>query len=106
VTFNQAARFPDIRILEYSGIVALSPVDGTAASFGNSAISSTGTFTTTNPNDLIFGANTVQTYTTGPGTGFTNRVITDPDGDIAEDKIVTSAEATARPLPCAARDPG
>lgn len=91
VTFNQAARFPDIRILEYSGIVALSPVDGTTASFGNSAISSTGTFTTTNPNDLIFGANMVQTYTTGPGTGFTNRVITDPDGDIAEDKIVTSA---------------
>ncbi|HYR16817.1 MAG TPA: fibronectin type III domain-containing protein, partial [Mycobacterium sp.] len=31
------------------------------------------------------------TWTTGPGTGWTNRVITSPDGDIAEDRIVSTA---------------
>lgn len=78
-------------------------MDGTAASVGNSAISSTGAVPTTNPNDLIIGANTVYTYTNGPGTGFTNRVITSPDGNIAEDMIAASAgsySATA-PLCCA-----
>ena len=30
----------------------------------------------------------VTSHNTGPGTGFTSRVITTPDGDIAEDRIV------------------
>jgi hypothetical protein len=45
--------------------------------------------TTTNASDLILGANMVYTFTGGPGSGFTSRTITSPDGDIAEDKIVT-----------------
>jgi hypothetical protein len=31
----------------------------------------------------------IYTFTSGPGSGFTSRTITSPDGDIAEDKIVT-----------------
>src|SRR6202012_991897 len=46
--------------------------------------------TTTNATDLIFGANLVQATTTGPGTGFTSRLLTSPDADIAEDEMVTA----------------
>ena len=41
--------------------------------------------------DLLFGANMVTSLTTGPGAGYTSRIITSPDGDIAEDRIVTAA---------------
>ena len=41
-------------------------------------------------NDLIFGANLVQTTTSGPGSGFTKRMLTSPDGDIAEDQLVAA----------------
>src|SRR5262249_8064669 len=57
--------------------------------------------TTTNATDLIFGANTVTT-TSGIGNGFTRRILTVPDGDIAEDKFVTttgSYNATAPVTP-------
>ena len=86
VTFTTAAVYPDIRILEYSGADPNNPVDVTAASSGNSASSSSGAATTTNATDLIFAANLVQTTTTGPGSGFTKRLLTSPDGDIAEDR--------------------
>jgi len=47
----------------------------------------------------------VQTGTTGAGAGFTSRVITQPDSDIVEDRIVTatgSYSATAPVSPSAA----
>jgi len=90
VTFSTAAVAPDIRILEYSGADPNNPVDVTAASSGNSTTSSSGAATTTSPTDLLFGANIVWTTTTGPGSGFTQRILTSPDGDIAEDRMVTA----------------
>ena len=60
VTFSTAAAFPDIRILEYSGADPANPVDVTAANSGNSATSSSGSVTTTNATDLLFGANLVR----------------------------------------------
>ncbi len=87
VAFSAAAAFPDVRILEYRGVTA---VDVTAGTSGNSASASSGAATTTGANELIFGANTVATTTGAAGSGFTSRVIT-PDGDIAEDKVVTAA---------------
>jgi uncharacterized membrane protein len=100
VTFSTAAAAPDIRILEYSGADPNNPVDVTAASSGNSTTSSSGTTTTTNPTDLLFGANIVWTATTGPGSGFTKRLLTTPDGDIAEDRMVatTGTYSTTAPL--------
>jgi hypothetical protein len=91
VTFSSAAVFPDIRILEYSGLDPNNPVDVTAAATGNSGTSGSGSATTTTASDLIFGANLVQTSTTGAGSGFTKRLLTSPDGDIAEDRLVASA---------------
>jgi hypothetical protein len=90
VQFSAAARYPDIRILEYSGADPSNPFDGAVAATGNSASSTTGALTTTNANDLIVAGNLVQTLTTAAGTGFTRRVITSPDGDIAEDRIVSA----------------
>ena len=90
VSFTSAAVYPDVRVLEYSGIATTSPLDVVAAASGNSSLSSSGAVTTTNANDLIIGANVVYTTTTGAGAGFTDRVITVPDSDIAEDRIVSA----------------
>jgi hypothetical protein len=89
VTFDQAAAFPDIRILEYSGVDTTNPLDATASGSGNSNSAATTSVATINASDLILGANTIYTVTNGPGSGFTSRTITLPDGDIAEDKIVS-----------------
>jgi hypothetical protein len=90
VTFSAAATYPDIRVLEYSGVDPLNPVDVFAGATGNSTTSSSGATTTTNAMDLIVAANTVRTATISSGGGFAARVITGPDGDIAEDELVTT----------------
>ena len=105
VTFSTAASYPDIRILEYSGVDPNNPVDVTAASSGSGTSSNSGSATTTNPRDLIFGANLVQTLTTGPGSGFTNRLLTMPDGDIAEDKMVTTTGSYSATAPVSPSGP-
>ncbi|MGB6834128.1 MAG: IPT/TIG domain-containing protein [Candidatus Acidiferrum sp.] len=102
VTFNQAAAFPDVRIVEYKGVAG---VDVTAGASGSSATANSGSATTTNASDLIFGANMVATTTSAAGSGFTSRIITNPDADIAEDRVVAaigSYSATATVSPAAA----
>ena len=99
VTFSAAAAYPDIRILEYSGADQSNPVDVTAANTGNSATSSSGSVTTTYPSDLLFGANLVQSSTSGPGSGFTKRLLTSPDGDIAEDEMVSAVGSYSATAP-------
>jgi hypothetical protein len=99
VTFNQAARYPDIRILEYAGVSA---ADRNVGATGNSALSSSGSATTTSAKELIFAANTVVTRTTGAGSGFTSRIITSPDGDIAEDMIVDAVGTYGATAPLSA----
>jgi hypothetical protein len=93
VTFNVAALYPDIRIAEYSGLDTVSPLDVSVGAQGNTATSNSGTITTTNANDLLVGANLVQSTTVAPGAGFTSRGITTLDGDILEDQVVTSVAA-------------
>jgi len=90
VQFATTAGFPDIRILEYSGADPANPVDVSAAASGNGTTSSSGAAQTNHATDLLFGANTVRTHTSGPGSGFTARLLTSPDGDIAEDQMVTT----------------
>src|SRR5262249_51908223 len=43
------------------------------------------------PNILLVAANIVGTTTSGPGPSFTNRMISSPNGDIVEDRVVTTA---------------
>ena len=99
VTFSKAANSADIRILEYSGADVSNPVDITARASGNNANSSSGAVTTTNATDLVFGANIVVTSTNGPGSGFTQRLLTSPDGDIAEDRFVTATGSYSATAP-------
>ncbi len=89
VVFSQAARYVDVRVLEYSGLDTSNPLDVTAAAAGSSASPNSGAATTTSGNELIFGAGTTATGFYAPGSGFTTRIITG-DGDIAEDKVVSS----------------
>ena len=105
VTFSAAAAYPDIRVLEYRGANPNNPVDVTAASSGSSTASSSGSATTTHAPDLIFGATLVQTQTTGPGSGFTSRILTTPDGDIAEDQMVTSIGSYSATAPVSPSGP-
>jgi hypothetical protein len=88
VTFNGAAPYPDIRILQYRGVSA---VDTTAGASGSGTTTNSGAATTTSNNALVFGASMVSSWTTGAGTGFTARIITPVDSDIAEDRIITAA---------------
>jgi hypothetical protein len=90
VTFDVAAVYPDIRILEYSGIDPNNPVDVVASGSGNSTASNTNAVTTTYASDLLVAGNDVKTITTGAGSGFTKRLLTSPDGDIAEHRSVTA----------------
>ncbi len=95
VAFSQAATFVDVRILEYSGADTTSPLDVTAGAAGTSISPSSGAATTTFANELIFGAGTTGDGFAAAGTGFTSRIITTQDGDIAEDKVVTSTGSNA-----------
>jgi hypothetical protein len=102
VTFSGSARNPDVRILEYSGADPSNPLDVTAASTGSGLTANSGSATTTNATDLILGADLVQSVTASPGSGFTKRVLSSPQGNIAEDQITTttgrySAAATLMP---------
>ena len=99
VTFSMRATFPDVRIAEYGGIDPTAPVDVVAAAQGTTGNSNSGSVTTTSPNDLLVGANLVQGITSGPGPGYTSRVITTQDGDILEDEIVTTVGSYSATAP-------
>jgi alpha-tubulin suppressor-like RCC1 family protein/chitodextrinase len=90
VRFNQAARFADVRVLEYRNVDGANPVDGAVGGTGTGNTSSSGSLTTTSAVDLLVAGNVVATSTLAAGSGFTSRMIT-ADGDIAEDRVTTSA---------------
>ena len=98
VTFNTATPYVDIRATEYSGLDPTNPFDvGTSAS-GTSTTANSGTVTTTAPS-LIFGAGMTTGGFSTAGTGFTTRIITNPDADIAQDRTVTTAGAYSATAP-------
>ena len=98
VTFNKAASYPDVRVLEYSGADPTSPLDVTAAAVGNSGTGNSGSAATTTANELIFGAGMTFDIYSAAGSGFSNRVITN-FGDIAEDATVLSTGSYSATAP-------
>ena len=74
---------------EYSGLAAASPVDVSASSVGTSASMSSGAATTTQANDLLFGAGASANTITKVGTGFTARL--KDFGNLTEDRVATTA---------------
>ena len=101
VQFNGAASFADVRILEYQGIDANNPLDVGAGSAGVGSPSSAGPIVTTAA-DLLVAANTVQALTSGPGPGFTQRILTMPDSDIVEDRFVSAPASYSATAPVTA----
>src|SRR5207253_7635562 len=68
VTFNQAAAYPDVRVLEYSGADTTNPLDVTAAGTGTgTTAANSGSATTASSNELIFGAGTTGTAFSAAG---------------------------------------
>jgi hypothetical protein len=102
VAFTGPAQFPDIRIAEYAGIDPVNPVDAVAAAQGNGASTDSGALTTTHGNDLLIAANQVATWTSSAGPGYTSRLITSPNGDILEDRVVTASGSYNATAPLAA----
>ena len=105
-TFNTATPYVDIRALEYSGLDPVNPFDiGTSAS-GTGTSANSGTVTTTAANALIFGAGmTTGSFGAAPAP-FTTRIITNPDADIAQDRIVTTTGAYSATAPLSGSAPG
>ena len=95
VSFSAPAVYPDIRILEYRGLDPANPLDVVAAAVGNNATPNSGAATTTAANELIVGADLTTGATVAAGSGFTSRMITVPDADIAEDQVVASTGSYA-----------
>ncbi|MET0165172.1 MAG: PQQ-dependent sugar dehydrogenase [Vicinamibacterales bacterium] len=82
---------------EYSGLDQVSPVDVTASAIGTGASMSSGSASTSNANDLIFGAGASDSKVNAAGTGFTTR--STAFGNRIEDRSVSAAgsySATAR----------
>jgi hypothetical protein len=90
ISFNQAAAYVDVRLLEYSGLDATNPLDVTAGAAGTSNSADSGAAETTSANELIFGAGTTKGSFNAAGAGFTACIITNPDGDIGEHNLVSS----------------
>jgi hypothetical protein len=55
--------------------------------------------------DLLVGANIVWTYTTGPGSGFIQRLLTIPVGDIVEDAMATAVGSYSASAPLSSAGP-
>jgi hypothetical protein len=90
VTFDKAVTYPDIRVMEYSGADQTNPLDVTSSFAGTSSQATSGSATTHFPRELIIGAGMTSGAFTSAGTGFTTRIITNPDADIVEDRSVTT----------------
>jgi hypothetical protein len=99
VRFNQAAKYVDIRALEYSGLDTANPLDVKAGASGSGTSASSGSATTTSANDMIFGAGMTIARFTAAGSGFNSRIITTPDADIAEDKTVSTTGSYSATAP-------
>ena len=89
VNFSPSAAFPNVNVLEYSGLSTTSPLDVAAGATGSGTTANSGSATTTSASELIFGAGNPTSSFTAAGSGFNNRVI-NSYGGIAEDRIVSS----------------
>jgi PKD repeat protein len=89
VKFSGSGMYPDVRVVEYRGADPVNPLDVTAGASGTGTLAATPSVTTTAANALLFAATTVWTHVTGPGSGFTQRVIT-YNGNIVEDRAVSA----------------
>jgi len=99
VSFDKAVNYADVRIAEYSGLDQTSPFDMGRSAAGSSATADSGAATTSFARELVVGAGMTSGCFTGAGSGFTTRIITNPDCDIVEDRTVTTAGSYSATAP-------
>jgi outer membrane protein assembly factor BamB len=88
VQFSAAVSFADVRVAEYSGLDPVNPLDTSASAAGSGVTASSGNLTTSAASELIFGAGYTSNQFAGGTNGFTSRIITPMDEDIAGDEFV------------------
>jgi chitodextrinase len=89
VSFNTTVNYPDVRVLEYSGISASSALDVGVGASGNGTSLSSGSATTSNATDVLVGASYIGAGFVAAGAGYTARLVTNPDDDLVEDRVVS-----------------
>ena len=95
VRFDKPVVYADVRILEYSGLDQTNPLDVSRSAAGSTAQANSGAATTNFATELIVGGGITLGCFGGAGSGFTARIITVPDCDIAEDRTVTTTGSYA-----------
>ena len=91
VTATFAAKITSFGIVyahEYSGVNPTAALDVTAAAAGTSGSLSSGSATTTNATDLLFGGGVSANMVMSPGAGYTAR--SRAEGNITEDRVVSA----------------
>jgi glucose/arabinose dehydrogenase/PKD repeat protein len=99
VKFDKAVNYVDVRILEYGGLDRTNPLDVNKSAAGTASTASSGAATTTTARELILGAGMTTGVFSNAGSGFTKRIITTPDADIAEDRAVTATGSYSATAP-------
>ena len=89
VTFNRSAAYPNVNVLEYSGLDTANPLDVSAAATGSGTTANSGSATTRSASELIVGAGNPSSVFKSAGSGFSSRLI-NAYGGISEDKVVNS----------------
>ena len=95
VQFSDAAPYVDVRVAEYNGLDPVNPLDTSTSKAGSGSTASSGNLTTSAASEVIFGAGYTTSLFVGGTNGFTSRIITPTDGDIAGDEFVGAAGAYA-----------
>ncbi len=90
VTYSGAVPYADVRITAYRGLDLTSPFDGAASASGSASSATSGSVTTRWATELVFGAGMTSGAFTSSPAGFTTRIITNPDQDIVNDRVVTT----------------
>src|SRR5262245_11244120 len=99
VRFDIPAKYVDLRVTEYSGLSHDHPFDAEASASGNGALADSGPVTTSQTNELLFGAGMTGSGFNGPADGWTLEVITTPDSDIVQDRVAAPPGTYNAPTP-------
>ncbi len=103
VTFSQPAQAVDIRSAEYRNLDQTNPFDAGSTASGTAATATSRSATTTSSGELLVGAGMTVGLFSGAGSGYTTRLLTTPDGDIMEDRIVTAIGSYTATAPVSGR---
>jgi hypothetical protein len=90
VEFDSNAKAPEVRIAEYSGLAATTPIDIVHTAEGTGQDLDTGTLTTTHAHDLLVAAEVSTDVVNVTDASFTNRTQLAVSGDVVEDREVTA----------------